>query len=185
MRLLFLCFFLIACNEKTLLIDTPEHCEDYDRGAYLLLNEKPQQKYSGLPVKASCLYAPDKISRSYYRVIHSFRANDLKRGEFLEIDAFQQVTNDTPKPLMVSWYWVQGESPDSIDGVEGFRPLGENTDDYIVHHLVTHSNGAWEIKDPSLEYFNLVLFSASGEKNQEGDWLGIDRGYNNFVIRRD
>lgn len=184
MRYLLLALLLSACAKETVFIDTPEYCGEYDRHAYVLMADKSDQKFSHLPVKSECVLAPDTISRSEYRVIHTFMGKNLKLGEFITIDLFQQVTNDTPKPLMVSWYWVQASSPDSIDGIEGFRALGENTDNYVVHHLVTHSKGAWEIKDTTKPYFNFVIYSASGEKYLEGDWLHIDNGYNNVVVER-
>jgi hypothetical protein len=161
-------------------MEIPEECERYDEDLYFYVNFKRLNAVA----KADCLYAPDIISEDQYRVLFSLRFDDLSIGEKLKIDIETQFSNEMPKPMMLSYYWVLTGTPFDIFGEYGSRPKGENFDNYIIHHKVVKSTGGWEIKDSGTQYANFVAFAASGEKKLENEWIRIDRGYASIFIDR-
>lgn len=183
--LLLISFGFISCSEEPLqVLNRPDFCYDYDEHSYVALPRTNKSLLMGIRAKTTCLIAPDTIQREHYRVIHSFKASKLEIGETIDLDIFQQVTNETPKAIGVSWYCVQTDAANSIDGIDGFRPLGENVDDYIVHHLIMHARCVWQVTNTQNEYFNLVAFAYSGEKKVVNEWLGVDQSYSNIVVER-
>ena len=183
MRFLVLVFLILsACDRDRLqIMEIPEKCQRYEPDLFLA----ESFKILNAVAKADCLFAPDVISKKHYRVLYSIRFDDLQIGERLETQIQVQFSNEMPKPMMLSYYWILTDSPANPDGIEGSRPKGENFDNYLIHHKVVNSTARWVSPYLGTAYANFVAFAASGEKNLENETVEIDRGYSTIFVTRE
>lgn len=133
--------------------------------------------------KADCILAPDIIDLKVSRVLYSFKMPSLSVGENIYAYTQFELTNDMPKPIMVSWYWTLARDPNSWLGEHITRPVGENITPG-THHGVFQAQGFYEVLDPSLDHLNLVVYAASGEKDLTGEHVIVEPGYATIFIER-
>lgn len=135
-----------------------------------------------LTPRAPCVLSPDQGSHKLSVNLFSFYLPNLKEGE--EIEAYMQweITNDMPGNMMVAWFMVLADTPDSYEGEILRGSLGKNIT-VNVHHDVHHTYSPFHfVKEPGDKYLNLVVYSAS-DAHINGKHV-IAEPLNNLSIRR-
>jgi hypothetical protein len=111
--------------------------------------------------RANCVLAPD-VGNYYDSVnLYSFELPNLQVGEEIRAYIQWEMTNDMPDNMMVAWFMVLSDSPDSWEGEVLTGSVGENIS-VNMHHAVYQAYAPFYfIKDPELKYLNLVVYGAS------------------------
>lgn len=166
-----------------LVLDIPEYCERYNKDEFLEIEFVKHHVVS----KAWCLNAPDVIDTSLTRVFYSLLLENVYLGEKIKATVQTQFTNDTPKPVMLSWYWVMALTPWDYEGDIGLRQMGENFDNHIVHHKHIVAIGAWESEMEGQVFLNFSAYAASGEAEIDNSWIRHDgkMGYSTLIVERE
>lgn len=174
--LLFFLPLLISCAENA-----AARCSNPVTSSYETIEVLPKG-FLNIYSPYSCIKAPDRASESEYRVVHSFQI-DVEQGEFIKATGIVGISNPMPKPMGVWKYWTLTDSPTSIDGVWGSRPMNPNITPN-AHHDVLIDIGHWEIKETETVFLNFVVYAASGERRLENEYITLDFGYSNFLFEK-
>lgn len=180
----------ISCSNRSDRVTALDTCEETAFSRERILEEMPvldatrDRFVRTLPDSEhyNCILAPDVIDLDKARIIYSIKLENIQTNTLMHFDGWAELTNDTPKPMMVAWYFVLSDSPFSREGTEITQRRGFNITPGM-HHGVVGGSGNYQFQtDHNEVYLNLVVYAASGEKSLTGESLIIEDNFGEMSV---
>lgn len=141
--------------------------------------------YTGIdiPPRAPCVLAPDVGNYPASMNLFSFELPNLEVDEEVQAYIQWEMTNDMPGNMMVAWFMVLSDSPNSYEGEVLTGSVGENIS-VNMHHAVYDSIVPFHfVKEAGTKYLNLVVYGAS-DAHINGKHIIAEHKNSTIYIRR-